>query len=195
MDRPASRSLSWATVRSAPLSSLALLLCATTVASGTGCSLALVNGPPPAPPPNTVELDCTQQYVLPVVDGVVSANAAGVALIGLAGWALADSFESSDPYYEDDHRDEATAYRNVFLVAGALTVLTAISSVSGFHKVSACKAAQASIDGAPHIIFGRPPGPTAPVPPPPPPPSATPPAAPSQPLDPPLPDSPTLGMR
>lgn len=106
---------------------MGLLACALAVGSGGGCSFAFVTPPPHAPQPQQ-QIDCTTNYVGPIVDTVLATLGGMLSLLVLSGPCI-DVCEES-------------AKTKGLLLALPLFVLPTASAVYGYSKVNDCRSAR-----------------------------------------------------
>ena len=103
-----------------------LLACLLALGAGGGCSFAFVT-PPPANPPPGQPLDCSTNYVDPIVDTVLGTLGGMLTLLVLAGPCI-DECGNAKP-------------KGVLLALPFFVVPTA-SAIYGYSKVGACRAAR-----------------------------------------------------
>jgi len=104
-----------------------VFVCLLTLGNSGGCSFIFVTPRPPAPPPPPQRVECTTNYVDPVVDTVLAALGGMVSLLVFEGPCL-DVCE--------DGRTKGIILSLPFFV------LPTASAIYGYSKVGACRAAR-----------------------------------------------------
>ena len=111
---------------------LVLATVASLLSLATGCSFALVHGPPSPPIARAPEVDCTRSDAAPIVDLWI--GGAAIAL-GIAGLAYSEPCGSRSSCFD--------LYSPAYHTAGAILLgtgtLAVVSSVFGFSKTGACR--------------------------------------------------------
>ncbi len=141
---------------------------ALSIAIGSGCSFALVQGPKPAP---AAESDCTTSRLAPILDSVFTA----VMLI-----TVVQSLATSDADWQkqlcdanDPNCSPAISQGGAALIFSPLALLGAAGMYYGYTRTSECRNAQPRVEEAPQSVpmtvpppVGAPPvsAPVAPVP-------------------------------
>jgi len=103
-----------------------LVACLLALGTGGGCSFAFVT-PPPANPPPGQPLDCSTNYVDPIVDTALATLGGMFSLLILSGPCIDVC---------DDGKTKGV------ILSLPLFVLPTISAIYGYSKVGACRAAR-----------------------------------------------------
>jgi len=102
-------------------------LLAGVLALGSGCSFLFVTPPPPTPPPPPQRIDCSTNYVDPIVDTVLATLGGMLSLLVISGPCL------------DVCSDSKT---KGLILSLPLFVLPTASAIYGYSKVGACRASR-----------------------------------------------------
>ena len=132
-----------------------MLLPATCLLSLSGCSLALVEGPPEpaAGQQATGSVSCTDSMILPVLDFV---GGAGFLAYGISALWLGDAAEGFEDAFDlegdETVSDEVNLLGYAFLAgAGGL----AYSGIQGRSKVNSCRGVRAAASDAALLFLSR----------------------------------------
>jgi hypothetical protein len=121
-----------------------------------GCSWLFVEGPPRVAPPPQFPLDCTTSRAAPVIDTIIAAPHALLAVVGVAAMSDADSDSETDGIAH-------VLGGLIFLYGLSVTLVYGLSAHSGYRDTRRCRELEAQrlrqpVPPAPAPTWGPPGG-------------------------------------